>query len=407
MLKILATIALVLLFSGCSDKTQYAPNEKIYQGEDRDILYGLELSKAGYYEDAATYFGRLYDKTQRVAYLREKVKMLISAKQYEAARNQAQSYEKDDIVLNRFIVLSYLKQNKLDQALVKAKQNTKTSNRYKDYKLVADIYLGKKEYENAFNYLQSAYAKQQTLEALLPMVKILVSYLDKQSDAIAYLQTYIKTHGFNEEALLQLLSIYSKNENVQGMKAALTSLYTNTRKKEYAQKLLSIYGYEKNSKDAIEFLRNSGYDDTLLFDLYKEREMYQKALDLAKQRYKQTADPKWIAREAILLYEMNSSLEKIVQTFQKALDEGVKQPQYLNYYGYLLIDHEIDIEKGIKLVKKALQKEPGSVFYIDSLAWGYYKLGECEKAKEFLPRLKKDDSEEIIEHIQKIQRCKE
>lgn len=407
MLKIIIPIILLLAITGCSDKTVYAPNEKIYAQEDLDIFLGIELARAGELSKAIKHFERLYNKTQRFDYLVELIKLQVEAKQLTQARQNIATIKNPDIELKRLLVLTYIKEEDYDTALKLAIQNTKQSNSNVDYRLVADIYLTIKDYENAYRYLQSAYAKDQSIQNLLPMVRIMVSYLGKDSDAIAYLQTYINTHGFNEYVYEQILSIHSKNENVAGMKGALTSLYKNTEKEDYANNLLSVFGYMNDTQGAIEFLKSSKFNPKLLFDLYKETKEYNKALNLAQSEYSHTKDPEWLANIAVLKYELSYSLAVVVEDFEKALKAGLDKAVYLNYYGYLLIDHEIDIRYGIDLVKKALQINPQSVFYIDSLAWGYYKLKECSKAQELLPYLQEEDSKEIQEHVEKIKRCKE
>ena len=72
----------------------------------------------------------------------------------------------------------------------------------------------------------------------------------------------------------------------------------------------------------------------------------------------------------------------------------------------MLIDHDIDVEKGIELVQKALKAEPDSLYYIDTLAWGYYKLGKCKDAYTLLKPYESDRSQpEVIEHLEKIKAC--
>ena len=56
----------------------------------------------------------------------------------------------------------------------------------------------------------------------------------------------------------------------------------------------------------------------------------------------------------------------------------------------------MDIKKGIKLVKEALLKEPNSPFYLDSLAWGYYKIGKCKEAKKIMNKFVKNSKEKAI-----------
>jgi len=66
------------------------------------------------------------------------------------------------------------------------------------------------------------------------------------------------------------------------------------------------------------------------------------------------------------------------------------------------------VDEGISYVKRALELEPESPFYIDSLAWGYYKQGRCEEALEMMfeveEMLGKED-EEVQNHIKAIQEC--
>ena len=94
----------------------------------------------------------------------------------------------------------------------------------------------------------------------------------------------------------------------------------------------------------------------------------------------------------------------MIAKFEKSvyqLDDAL----YYNYYAYLLIDHNIDIPKGIELVKKALALEPDSLFYIDTLAWGYYKEGKCDEAYRLMKPYENEKEPEIVEHIEKIKQC--
>jgi tetratricopeptide (TPR) repeat protein len=406
--KLFLPFLIVLLFlAGCSQKEIIAPNQKVYAEEDLDILIAIEAAKAGDFDTSVDFFEKLYAQTNRIEYLKELVKLQIENGEYENARTNIQNATQQDMELQRLVVITYVRQNDYDNALKKAIENTKVSNQNIDYRLVSDIYLNMGEYENAYKYLQSAYAKEQSINNLMPMVRVLSSYLDKDADALAYMQTFLKSNGFDEQIYNQILAIHSKNENVAGMKSALEALYEQTKKVEYGQNILNIYSYLNDTQGAVSFLENSGFNDNLLFDLYKSMKHYSKALKLADARYEQTKQPFWLANIAILKYELDYPLDEIVQTFEDALSGGEDAPIYLNYYGYILIDHELDIKKGISLVQKALEQKPDSIYYIDSLAWGYYKLNQCDKAKALLPQIENDESKEIQEHVEKIKRCKE
>ena len=101
---------------------------------------------------------------------------------------------------------------------------------------------------------------------------------------------------------------------------------------------------------------------------------------------------------------MQKKIIKRLETVIKTKEDSL----YLNYLGYLLIDHNIDVKKGISYVKRALKIEPNSIYYFDSLAWGYYKLGQCEKANTIMKKIIKlngDSDDEVITHINSINRC--
>ncbi|NPA59237.1 MAG: hypothetical protein GXO30_02055, partial [Epsilonproteobacteria bacterium] len=116
------------------------------------------------------------------------------------------------------------------------------------------------------------------------------------------------------------------------------------------------------------------------------------------------------------IFEYESYEDKNDKAMQKKIIKKLKKvimlkkiPLYLNYLGYLLIDHSIDVKKGISYVKEALKQDESSAFYLDSLAWGYYKLGQCKKASTIILKansLEGGNDPEVLEHIKIINRCK-
>ena len=82
---------------------------------------------------------------------------------------------------------------------------------------------------------------------------------------------------------------------------------------------------------------------------------------------------------------------------------------YENYLAYILIDFDVNVKKGIALVKKALKEEPNNLAYIDTLAWGEYKLKNCQEANKQMKRVVDEiglNDEEIKLHWEKIKECK-
>jgi tetratricopeptide (TPR) repeat protein len=69
---------------------------------------------------------------------------------------------------------------------------------------------------------------------------------------------------------------------------------------------------------------------------------------------------------------------------QRARDLSNDDPHVLNYLGYSWIDRGVYLDEGLKIINKALQKDPKNGAFVDSLGWAYFRLGEYEKALPIL-----------------------
>jgi tetratricopeptide (TPR) repeat protein len=152
-----------------------------------------------------------------------------------------------------------------------------------------------------------------------------------------------------------------------------------------------------------------------LYELYKTKRYFAKALALADKLYTQDKDAKWIAEKGVLLFEKSEDkndkemIANVIAQFEKAIKLGNDDSIYLNYYGYTLIDKEVDVKKGMKIIEDALVQQPDNTYYLDSLAWGYYKTSNCTKAYELMKRVVEEEGleqPEIIEHWDAIKQCK-
>lgn len=85
-------------------------------------------------------------------------------------------------------------------------------------------------------------------------------------------------------------------------------------------------------------------------------------------------------------YERSGDLPRAQAELQAALALQPDSPEVLNYLGYLWIDHGERVEEGVAMVERALEQEPDSGAYQDSLAWGRYRQGRYGEAVELLER---------------------
>ena len=86
---------------------------------------------------------------------------------------------------------------------------------------------------------------------------------------------------------------------------------------------------------------------------------------------------------------------------QKARQLSGDEPHVLNYLGYSWVDQGIYLKEGLAIIELAVRKEPSNGFFVDSLGWAHYRLGEHEKALGYLEhasRLEPTDPV-ITEHL--------
>jgi len=93
--------------------------------------------------------------------------------------------------------------------------------------------------------------------------------------------------------------------------------------------------------------------------------------------------------------------EKAIESFDTLLEVYPNNAEISNFVGYSLVDRKIRLEEGINLIKFAVNQEPRNGFFIDSLGWAYYQLGQFTKAITYLERAIELEPQEmeITDHL--------
>ncbi|MBF0482099.1 MAG: tetratricopeptide repeat protein [Desulfovibrionaceae bacterium] len=107
-----------------------------------------------------------------------------------------------------------------------------------------------------------------------------------------------------------------------------------------------------------------------------------KAVDVLTQ-----AAAKW-PDEAEILYRLGVALERAgrrgqaLEAMEKTLALDKDNADAQNFLGYTLAEEGRSLDRALTLVQSALKQNPNNSFYIDSLAWVYFKMGKKDKAWE-------------------------
>ncbi|KQV43721.1 MULTISPECIES: tetratricopeptide repeat protein [unclassified Rhizobium] len=87
-----------------------------------------------------------------------------------------------------------------------------------------------------------------------------------------------------------------------------------------------------------------------------------------------------------IAYERLKEWAKAEPNFTKALELNPDQPQVLNYLGYSWIDMNINLDKGLEMIRKAVELKPDDGYIIDSLGWAYFRMNRFDDAVVELDR---------------------
>ena len=425
--RIVVFVFLVFFISGCNELEIPKENKvvnhnyKSFAQENKYIVFALEYDRQGQKENALELYSQLYKNTLKEEYLLQYIRLSFLLKKYEDVISLVDTNE--NILLpyrekiEKMYILSLIQNENFEKALLLTNNLLEKDKSDVNYELLGNLYLQKGEYKKAKEIFSDINENSLTARSLINLVDIMYLYLDEKDEAVKLLESYTTANGCDQEVCSKLLSYYQEEKNVDGIISVLEKSYFkfkengNLLTSEKIYKLLMYYLVNKDINEAISFLEKSDADDDKLLAFYRNNGQYEKAYNLAKKLYEKSSNIDYLAQIAILEFEKADDkrkvLDRVIKTFEDVLTV-LDNHIYQNYLGYILIDYDVDVKKGLFYVKKALVKAPNNLAYIDSLAWGQYKLNDCKNAYINMKKVVDGtglNDEEIKEHWNKIKEC--
>ena len=408
----------LFIFSACSSKVVDFSEFRDYKKDNvnNEILIAFMYKYNNQNEKAKDAFLSLFKKYKNEIFLENalSIALISNLANQEELINLSKPYLNNNNI-KRLVAYYYFKENDINTAYELTNELINKEKDIKNYELYADILTKKAEFKKANYYYSLVYSELKSENILL---KIIQNYalLNDVKSMKAVLEKSKEELGNSYQIWNLLAKIYLDEKNYTNLKNVFLNLYDITKNEKYLYAILDILNLEKDYKQALEFaLKYKLKGDILLF-LYQANNEFEPAYKYSLELFKQTKDKKYLLNSAVFEFENALSkkqvnkevIDSVVFKFENSIDDN-SDALYLNYYGYLLIDNDLDIKKGIELVNKALQKDKNNLFYLDSLAWGYYKLKDCKKAWDIFKETLKDkefsNSKESKEHRKAILKC--
>jgi Flp pilus assembly protein TadD len=86
------------------------------------------------------------------------------------------------------------------------------------------------------------------------------------------------------------------------------------------------------------------------------------------------------------MYEKQKKDAEAEKAFRRSLELDSDSPATLNYLGYMFADRGIKLEEALMMIQKAVDSDPISGAYLDSLGWVYYKMNRLTEAEQYLKK---------------------
>ncbi|HZO45570.1 MAG TPA: tetratricopeptide repeat protein [Xanthobacteraceae bacterium] len=85
-----------------------------------------------------------------------------------------------------------------------------------------------------------------------------------------------------------------------------------------------------------------------------------------------------------ICFERSKQWSKAETDMKLALDLSPDQPLVLNYLGYSWVDQGVNLEEGMRMIRRAVEQRADDGYIVDSLGWAYYRMHDFENAVKYL-----------------------
>lgn len=415
-------------------------SQNILSNDDINILKAADLMAQGNFLEASSIYQNLYESTREYYFIKQMALAQSQAGNIEKSLEFAKKYQElskdvDDLETNLIIAEDHIRKGEYNLASILLEKSLQTTPRLQTHYILSNIYMQQKMPDKALEHFIAIYNDEMSMGTkfkLESLNHIITIYLQQEeiNKALIYLNEYIANNEY-EINIQNFLALYTKLKKVEILKENLQKRFAEVQSIENARMLIGVLIQLKEHNEALKILKQNEFlfeqnGKEMFMQIYADKGDFKQATKIAKELYNQTHQIDFLALSAIYEYEVidnknKTTLGPIIKTLQFVIEQrdnelkaqnkksGKEEAFFYNFLGYILIDYNIDIDKGLEYINMALAIQPNSAEYLDSLAWGFYKKGDCKKAQEtfqlILPA-QIESLQELQEHNALIQKCK-
>jgi len=247
---------------------------------------------------------------------------------------------------------------------------------------VANLFLSQGFYDHAAELLDPLADDTNVPEdARLYLAILEFEGRDNGEDALRHLEAIPENHPHYERALLFRIHLrYQLGDKIEARKLAQSSALRFPRQPEFQIVMAEIHEHDKE---------------------------YSKALDVLLKASTTWPENTTILYRTGLIYDRMKHREQALSIMERVIAKNPEHADALNFLGYSLAELGRDLQRAELLIQGALKVEPDNGYFVDSLAWAFFKQGKVQKAWQEIRRAVRlvDDDPVIWEHYGDISRA--
>lgn len=231
-------------------------------------------------------------------------------------------------------------------------------------------------------YLFGRFRRTPIDEQLQETTEELLNLLLEEAPEFGYTHALAAEYfGFTGETEQQLESLAKTNtyfpENESAWRQRLQILLIQDRFEEVVEV----------GKEADEIIPDDAFVLFFVGNAHLLKQNYESAVSVLQRASSAPANREFRSSVYGTLGDALSSLDRwedARQAYENALRMNANNDIVLNNFAYYLSQREEDIEQALEMAEQALEVEPDNAAYLDTYGWIFYKLGNYEKAEQYI-----------------------
>ncbi|TNC99658.1 MAG: hypothetical protein FD121_154 [Gallionellaceae bacterium] len=229
-------------------------------------------------------------------------------------------------------------------------------------------------------------AEQELRQALASKGK------EKDDDTLNYYLGQLGEAKKDEAMALQHYRQIKGGEHLYASRLRVAYLLNKTGKLEDARKALK----STKPKDDAQRIQLLMIESQFL----REAKKYDESFKVLAQGLEKFPDEPELLYQSALIADKLNKPDAFEQLLRKLIKVDPDNAHPYNALGYSWLERNVRVLEAMELVEKAYKLAPDDIAIVDSMGWGYFRLGQYDKSIEFLRRAYKANPDpEIAAHL--------